>query len=267
MKKALILAICIAIACCLIAIPILLNQANPPYNLDIAIENAIDFMDKSREPYGLLMLDVIYRRFGIEEFADSLQIYDQELGNLTHRAPILRVFRRIADHDNPLQVGDLDSVVNRADQITVPALYCDRYGIPDYYQSTFEDAVFSGEGWLAHALLAWIWIQENGCTLPLPEGFIEGMYQGNAALIDDDEVVDDLELEAAAFLYIAGRGNLVDKGFLQRTLEVQNEDGGWFLSSDKEDFESSWHTTVLALLYLLHIKYPVDSYPPMLDPD
>jgi len=265
MKKSLLVAICIIIACSLIAIPIMLNLAGPSYSLEGAIENAIDFMEESREPYGLLMLDVVYRRFGIEEFADSLQLYDQEAGNLPHKASLLRVFRRIADHDNLLQPGDLDSVTYQADKITVPALYCDQYGLPEDYQRTFEDAVLSGGGYLTHALLAWIWMQENGCELELPEGYIESMYQANAELIEDDELVHDLELEAAAFLYMAGRGELVDKSFLQRTLEVQNEDGGWSFSSDDRD-ESAWHATVLALLYLLHVKYPADSYPPMLDP-
>lgn len=265
MRKPVLIAICIVIACSLVAIPILLNLASQSYSVDTAIENAIAFMEESREPYGLLMLDVIYRRFGIEEFSDSLQLYDQELVKFPNKAALLRVFRRIADHDNPLQPGDMDAVTYQADKITVPALYCDRNGIPTDYQSTFEDAVRSGGGYLTHALLAWIWIQENGCELPLPEGYIESMYQAIAELIDDDTVVHDLELEAAAFLYIAGSGDLVNEGFLQHTLEVQNEDGGWAYSSD-DPSESAWHATVLALLYLLHIKYPADSYPPMLAP-
>ncbi len=50
----------------------------PPYlhtipDLELPIENAIDFLELSNEPHALLWLDVIHRRFGIEEFADSLQ--------------------------------------------------------------------------------------------------------------------------------------------------------------------------------------------------
>lgn len=265
MRKIVLLAICIIIACSIIAVPLLLNQMSPSYNLDSGIERAIDFMENSTHPYGLLMLDVIYRRFGIEEFADSLQLYDQVSLDYPHERSILRVFRRIADHENLLQPGDLEAVTDEADQLTVPALYCDQYGLPANYESMFNENVFRGGAFLTHALLAWIWIQENGCELQLPEGYIDSMYQANAVLIDDDPVVRDVELEAAAFLYIAGRGDLVNEGFLERTLAVQNEDGGWFFSSANPDY-SSWHATVLALLYMLHIKYPANSYPPMLAP-
>jgi hypothetical protein len=78
-------------------------------------------------------------------------------------------------------------------------------------------------------------------------------------------VVNDLELEAAAFLYEAGQGALVDHAFVERVIATQNYDGGWLGSSDKQG-DSDWHTTVLALLLLLHVEFPANSYPPMLAP-
>jgi hypothetical protein len=266
LKRKLLIAICTVIACSLIAIPILLTLSNPTSKLDNAIQKAINYFQDFHEPYGLLMPNVMYRRFGIQEFADSLQRYDQEMLNLTYAETILRVFRRIADHDNQLQPGDMEAVAYDADKLTVAALYCDRYELPANYTDMFETAVLHGGSFLTHALLASIWIQENDCTLPFSQSYIDAIYEDNAALINNDAVVDDVELESAAFLYIAGQGSLVNQHFKDRVLAVQNEDGGWFFSSDDPDDTSYWHSTVLALMFLRHLKYPSNAYPPMLAP-
>ena len=268
MKKSIIITICLIVALTLLAVPIMVHLSAPSNDVERAIENAINFFEESNqqvEPYPLLMLDVIYRRFGIEEFSDSLELYDLQITNLPHKASILRVFRRIADYNNQLKQGDLEAVWDDVDQLTVPALYCNRNGLPTDYQNMFERAVSYGGGYLTHALLAWIWIQENGGEMALSEDYIEEMYSATAELINDDSVVIDEELEAAAFLYIAGQGDLVDDSFVARTLETQNKHGGWFLTSADPDLPS-WHATSLALLFLLHIKFPANSYPPMLDP-
>jgi hypothetical protein len=234
--------------------------------LEHEVANAIAFFEESREPYApdaLLWLDVIHRRFGIEAFADALQRYDQVLDQ--EQTPLLRVIRRIADHDNPLQAGDLQAVWADVDFVTVPALYCDRFGLSDHYPALLQLSVSQGGYMPPHVLLAWIWIQDNGCEVPLPDGFIEDVYRANVALIGDDPVVDDLELEAAAFLYLAGQGALVDDAFVERVIKVQNDDGGWLDSSDKPG-DSHWHASILGLLLLLHVEYPADSYPPVLAP-
>jgi hypothetical protein len=239
-----------------------------PSGLQPAIANATDFFEESGEPsnaYALLLLDVVHRRFGIAAFADALQRYDQIMAVRPDQAPLMRVFRRIADYGNPLQDWDLQEVSEDIDLVTVPALYCDRLGIPSSYASMLNRATRLGDYMLTHALLACIWIQENGCEVPLPDESIENMYRANAALIGDDPVVDDLELEAATFLYLAGQGALVNHAFVERVIAVQNDDGGWLRSSDTPG-DSDWHTTVLGLLLLLHVEYPSDSYPPMLAP-
>jgi hypothetical protein len=258
--------LCIIAVCSLLAVPLLLHPApTPPDALQLAVAKAIDFLEGSREPWALLMLDVMHRRFGIAEFADALQRYDQILAENPPQAPLLRVFRRIADYDNPLQVEDLQAVSEEVDQITVPALYCDRLELPEDYSGMLVGAANLEGQLLTHVLLAWIWIQDNGCEVPMPDGFIETMYRANAALIGNDPVVDELELEAAAFLHLAGQGVLVDDAFVERVIAVQNYDGGWLRSSDTPGV-SHWHPTILGLMLLLHVEYPADSYPPMLAP-
>ena len=264
-RRALLLAFCITALCSLWVVVPLLTHHEP--NLQNAIANAIDFIEDTQEPYALLWLDVMHRRFGIEEFADALQRYDQVLTEQPEQLPLRHVFRRIADYDNPLQAEDLQAVSLPSDRIIAYALYCDRLGLPSDYSEMLDRAVSQGGYHLTHVLLAWIWVQENGCELALPDGFIDDMYRANAAIINSDPMtVDDLKLEAAAFLYLAGQGGLVDDSFVERVIVSQNDDGSWGHSSDdQEESYWHWHSTILGLLLLLHVEFPADSYPPVLD--
>jgi hypothetical protein len=211
------------------------------------------------------MLNVLYRRFGITEFKDSSQTYDEQLAVNPENAPMLRVFRRIADYTNPVLPTDFYAVTDDFDRLTVPALYSDRSTLPDNYLSMLTNAEDSGGYLSTHALLATIWLQDNHCNLSMPDNFTESLYHANAALIGNGSVVTDLEPEAAAFLYLAGQGTLVDDAFVQRVIATQNYDGGWSPSSDTAD-SSYWHTSVLGLMLLLHVEFPASSYPPMLAP-
>jgi len=237
----------------------------PKPDLNTAITKAIDFLEDRREPYALLWLDVMHRRFGIAEFADALQRYDQALTEHPEEAALLRVFRRMADYDNPLRTEDLQAVSLPTDIIIVHALYCDRRGLPLDYPRMLAREAWQGGYHLTHVLLALIWVQENGCELALPEGFIDEVYSANAAIINSDpETVNDLKLEAAAFLYLAGQGDLVDDYFVERVIASQNSDGSWGNYSDSE-VDMYWHSTILGLLLLLHVESPADAYPPVLD--
>jgi hypothetical protein len=267
------------VVCSLLAVPLLLHQETAPstpsptptpasQDLQPVIANAINFFEESKEPddpYALLLLDVVRRRFGIAEFADALKRYDNIMSTLPDQAPLMRLFRRMADHENTLQYQDLLEVSKDLDLLTLPALYCDQLDLPYDYPAMLEQATYIGDYMLTHALLACIWIQENGCKVPVSDDFIENMYNANAALINNDSVVQDLELEAATFLCLAGQSALVDPVFVDRVVAAQNYDGGWLFSSDTVG-TSNWHPSVLALLLLLHVEHPSDSYPPMLAP-
>ena len=130
--------------------------------------------------------------------------------------------------------------------------------MPLDYQDTLRDAVSKNGYHLTHVLLAWIWIQENKYEIELEPGFVEDLFVANSALLNSDSVVTDLELEAAAFLYLAGRGDLVDELFIEQVIKSQGLDGGW----GEED--NRWHSTILGLLILLHVEFPADTYPPVL---
>jgi hypothetical protein len=224
------------------------------------VANAINFINRTREPYGLLFLDIMHRRFRVPEFADALKRYDEVLAERPKEAPLLRVLRRIADADNPLRPEDWDHVLIHGDRILVSALYCDRLGLPPSFAEMLVKAVRAGGYPLTHALLAWVWIQDNRCKLALPDGFVEEMHRAVAAILEDrPTLVNDLKLEAAAFLCLARQSARVNPGFVQRVVAIQNSDGGWGkldAADPAKPEESSWHSTTLALLLLLHVEFP-----------
>lgn len=263
MRRTLLVVLCIIIVSSLLAVAVILRIANTGDHPKQAVTKAIDYFKNSAQPYAFLWMDVMHRLFGITEFSDALQQYDKYLASHPDEAPLLRVFRRIADYNNALQGEDLQAIYADTDHLTVPALYADRNELPAEYPAILESAASRGQYMLTHALLAWVWLDENSFTLPMPGSFPEELYRENAALINGDNVVTDLELEAAAFLYLAGQGRLVDSNFAAKVVAVQNSDGGWRLSSNAPD-KSDWHPSVLALFLLLHLENPAESYPPML---
>jgi hypothetical protein len=226
-------------------------------DLQTRIASAISFLQQTREPHALLFMNIIYRRCGIDDFSDALKHYDEVLAESPDAAK-LRVLRRIADANNPLQPDDWDHVTYPKDRVLVSALYCDRLGLPPSFAEVLGKATSQGGYAATHALLAWIFVQENGCQLELPDGFVDQMYATVAAIINTDpSVINDLKLEAAAFLCLARQSSRVDLRFVRRVIAIQNDDGGWGrpdAGAGNPD-ESSWHSTILALILLLHVSF------------
>ena len=303
MKKSLIVLFVVIATCILLAALILLKLPSAPIDtpglptptptstptsttqpvsqeLQQAINHAIIYLNQTEHPIGLMMLNVIYRQFGIQEFKDTLQRYDQLYASSTD--PLIPIWRRIADYDtSAVKPEDFDAVTDPLNRLTIPALFSDRKSLPDDYVDQLTNAVATGfddvskstdsaninDGayLLTHVLLATIWLQNNNCSLQLPEGFTSDLYEMNAALIGDGSQVDDIQLEAAAFLCEAGQGNIVNPNFVQNVIDAQFTDGGWF-ADQEAPYNTDWHPSVLALMMLLHVAHPATSHPPMLAP-
>ena len=233
--------------------------------LKTTIANAIAFLQKQREPHALLFMGLIHRRCGVEEFANAPALYDEVLPAHPDRAPVLRVFRRMFDANNPIRLEDWEHVTLQTDRLLISALYCDRLGLPESFAEALGRAVSQGRYAATHALLAWVWVQENRCPLAVPDGFPEKMYSTVAAIIDEDPTtVNDIKLEAGAFLCLARQVARVDLGFVRRVIAFRNPDGGWGVPAEgagKPD-ESSWHSTILALMILLHVRFPAAGQGP-----
>jgi hypothetical protein len=225
-----------------------------------AVANGITFLNRTREPYGLWFMSMMHRLFRVPEFADALQRYDEEIEKRPSEAPVLRVLRRLNDANNPLRPDDWDYVQIHTDRVLAIALYCDRLGFPPDYAETLEKGVKAGGYQATHVLLAWIWLRDNRCQLPVRDGFAEDLYRANAAILEDrPTMVNDLKLEAAAFLCMARQGRRVDPRFIEHVLSIQQPDGGWGKLDTPDPANpdgSSWHSTTLALLLLLHLEFP-----------
>jgi hypothetical protein len=228
-------------------------------NYSEPVLKAINYLLEQPEPEAVLWLDVLNRRFGIDEFTHALQNFEYLMAWSPDKSYV-NLFRRMADYGARTNLAELGKVTNELDLITLPALYCDRLALPANYSTLLIDGANEGGYKLTHVLLGWIWLQENGGEVELPEGFIDDMYQANADLINIDDDVADLELEAAAFLCLAGQNELVDESFFDHVIAAQEADGSWGGATKR------WHTTVLGLMYLLHIEFPSNSYPPVLAP-
>lgn len=225
-----------------------------------AVANGIKFVSPTREPYALWFMSMMHRLFRVPEFAGALERYDEVIKQRPNEAPVLRVLRRLNDANNPLQPDDWDHVKIHTDQILATALYCDRLGLPPEYADALEAGVKAGGYHATHVLLAWIWLHDNRCSLPIREGFAEDLYRANAAILEDrPTMVNDLKLEAAAFLCMARQGRRVDPRFIAHVVAIQRADGGWGKPDSPDPSNpdgSSWHSTVLALLLLLHVQFP-----------
>lgn len=224
-------------------------------DIDRAIENAVAFLRDETEPHALLFMNILYRRCGIEAFADTLARYDAVIQEHPDRAPVLRVMRRVADATNPLVTEDWAHVTIPTDRMLVTGLYCDRLGVPDFYGEVLENAVNQGGYAATHALLSWLWIVENGCDKSLPAGFLpagypQKIYSTVANIINSSPgMLNDLMLEAGAFLCLARRQDLVDLRFVRRVFDMQNADGGW-----GPETGSNWHSSILGLMIITHVR-------------
>jgi hypothetical protein len=225
-----------------------------------AVANGVKFIKPTREPYALWFMGMMHRLFRVPEFADALKRYDEVTAERPQEAPTLRVLRRLNDANNPLQPDDWDHVRIHTDQVLATALYCDRLGLPPAYAETLEAGVKAGGYHATHVLLAWTWLQDNRCKLTVRDGFVEDLYRANTAILEDrPTIVNDLKLEAAAFLCIARQGKRVDPRFIAHVVSIQRADGGWGKLDTPDPANpdaSSWHSTILALLLLLHVEFP-----------
>jgi hypothetical protein len=168
------------------------------------------------------------------------------------------------DANNLIQLEDWEHVKLQTDRLLVSALYCDRLGLPESFAEVLARAVSQGKYAATHALLAWVWIQENRCPLAVQAGFFEDMCGAVARIIDEDPTsVNDMKLEAGAFLCLAHQVHRVDLGFVRRVVAFRNEDGGWGrpVEGAGNPGGSSWHSTILALMILLHVRFPAPGRP------
>ena len=168
-------------------------------------------MENSKEPYTLLWLDVIYRRFGIEEFSDAFERYDDLLNDNPKQASLLRLFRRIGDYNNPFSNQDFNSALVDLDQITIPALYCDRITLSKDYFEMLDQAGTKGDYLLTHGNRIWGFAVDD---LHWPKGHL--IFKGWIMVEADKLTKEDILNAIKKGDFYSSTGVVIDKYLLTR---------------------------------------------------
>jgi len=228
--------------------------------VDSAIARGIGYCDSITAVAGLEgALWYLYRKFGIPDFANARSLYDVAMISATDR-----VYRRIVDRSTVPSSSDVLQL-GSVDLITYPALYCDTIALPGNYVSMLTAAGASGSYDLTHTLLAALWLGENGCTGVVTPDFVDAVERDVALIATQASPAGDIQIESQAFLYTAGRRDLVDPTFVDRLVNAQLPNGGWSISGAASD-AANWHPSALALWVLLSARHPEATSVPVLDP-
>lgn len=200
-----------------------------------------------------------------------------ELGALARKAragadPILaagqgftRPFYRLLDPDVRPEVGELLSIPGLTGAVTARALHCDWLPLPPDYLHELDRLAARGGYALTHAVLASVWIEENGCQID--RAVLARLRDRSTSrlleLLDARAGPTDLLAEAMAMLCYGGHGGRLTPAHVQTLLRARRDDGGWPLDEDRP--ASHPHTTVLALWVLLDVRHrPSRVHVPMI---
>ena len=203
---------------------------------------------------------MIHRLFGVPEFADALKRYDEVTAERPNEAPVLRVLRRLNDANN--RFGPTTGTTCKSTRTRCsprPSIAIDwastrlrrtlASAVSKRADITLRTRCWHGSG-----------CRDNRCKLAVRGGFVEDLYRAIAAILEDrPTMVNDLKLEAAAFLCMARRGSARGPALHPARRRIQRADGGWGKLDTPDPANpdgSSWHSTILALLLLLHVEFP-----------
>lgn len=231
-----------------------------------AIDRARGFLaQQPRDNTGILLfLDILHRRFGLEEFAGMADEYERLVASMPRPAPDVFSSRRVLDASTRIDPALLKELVSPVNRITHPALHARELPLPAKYATRLRRATERGGYDLTHAGLALIWLAENEQRTAVEEPFFDEVAAAMAALLDPADGVDDLEIESATFLHALDRGGLVPRAFIEAVVAAQQEDGGWPSAPGATPPTSNDHTSALALWLLLEATRPPASKGPTL---
>jgi hypothetical protein len=149
------------------------------------------------------------------------------------------------------------------------AMYCDLAAVDEEFVEELlrqiRETEFKGKpnnigGYIvSHMALACKWMQENGCAEAFDslKGIEEELATLLAAMVDDQQVVTDLGMEAIALMHYLGHSNMVKEEWAAAVAAAQMPEGCW----DRQGGQSATphpqgHPTVFALWALLEEALP-----------
>lgn len=242
----------------------------PQARLDAAIADAIGWLSRALDvawPADVAaLLGFMGRAFDDVPGLDDLAHKAMAVANAEAAAQqgLTQPFYRLIDPGVRPPAGELRTVPGLTGAVTAQALHCDWAPLaPEFWPALDRLAADSGYG-LTHAMLATMWIQENGCRAD-PVRLVQLRAAGSRRLVellDRGQAPTDLQVEALAMLFYAGQGSSVEPRHIDALLGLRRSDGGWALDTDRAS--SHPHTTALALWVLLEARHPQRPRVPMI---
>ena len=153
--------------------------------------------------------------------------------------------------------------------VVLRAMYCDQVKVDDAFidelvrqamETEFKGKPNSFGGYfVCHMIWAYQWLNELGCAeaftqlADVEDGFADQLV----AIAEDQELKNDLAVEAMAVLYYLGYADRIPQKWLDTVAAAQLEDGSWDRKGgDGRRPMPQGHTTVLALWVLLENAVP-----------
>jgi hypothetical protein len=201
-----------------------------------------------------LALSMIANRFGVRRFGALRVTCPDTDARASSDGLQIEAFRRICDPDYVVAAEVIRGLGNGIDRVTAAALHCDRTPLGEDFHEQLQALLASDDREAAvHSGLALTWLAENGCA-------VDGRRQLESTALSRlqrelDDNADDPSIEAAVFLSLLGRRDLIHERFVELVLDLQRPDGGWPMAGRRAgpDAGSHWHTTFLAVWLMLEL--------------
>ena len=225
-----------------------------------AVANAIQFVNRTREPYGLLFMDLMHRRFEVPQFADALERYDEVLAEGRRRRRCCACCGASATPTT--RFAPTTGSTCRSTRTECSSRRCIAIGWAYPRRSPKPSPKASERAATTPRTRCWpgSGFRTTAARCRSPRGSSRSCTAPSPRILEDrPTLVNDLKLEAAAFLCLARQGARVNPSFVQHVVAIQKADGGWgkLDNADAADPDgSSWHSSILALLLLLHVSFP-----------
>jgi hypothetical protein len=209
---------------------------------------------RAQSTHSSMALSMIANRFGVRRFGATPVACPDADGHASGAGSQIQAFRRICDPAHIAPVEVIRGLGNGIDRVTAAALHCNHTPLAEDYREQFQRLLTSDDREAAvHTGLALAWLGENGCEIEDRERLESAVASRLQRELDDN--ADDPSIEAAVFLSLLGRVDLVPERFVELVLDLQRPDGGWPMAGRRAgpDASSHWHTTFLAVWLMLEL--------------
>ena len=216
-------------------------------DVDISTMFNYHFLARKFDISDLFPTELIYEKLNS---GGNMMIYDNAL------------LYRLIDKSFTVSKEDLEKqLTSTTREVQLRSVYCDLYPIDKnkMLKALYAEAD-KGDYALTHALLSLQWMKENNCfkhdeVTQLEKYIVEKQME----LLNDHQAMDDLTIEAIAFLLYCNYHNLIKANWLDKVIVLQQDDGGWKWNSS--ELNTATHPSILALWALLEWREPGRNIP------